>query len=163
MTKYRTATNNWGTFQVDEDSNLPVLPEGQYWKVSQVQGTVMYYYLNLMTHETVERKRWLRRSYMEIQPKVLDTITLQSDDFTPEKTLLKASQLLTTATPEWQEKMRVYEEKAALRRAEQDARYEERRAAELVTTQEQERERDRYRDQLLNGPIFTSAPASRKE
>jgi hypothetical protein len=136
MTATTRVKNVWGVFEVDVESGLPVLPEGQYWKV--VPDTVIktYCHLYLMTNETSFVKRLFRKPRLKIRAKVLEDIIMDQDDLSPEFLLSRACQLLVTTSDEWKEEQRLAE---ALR--------EEVAKSQALSE---------YKAKIFNKPIFTA-------
>jgi hypothetical protein len=77
-----THTNRyWGTFELDDATGLPVLPAGQFWRVSKSVGSS---YVDVQRRE---KRRWGSRPVGKQHP-------VQKNEATPEEILEAAEYIL---------------------------------------------------------------------
>jgi hypothetical protein len=88
-------TNIWGTFDVERESGLPVLPEGQYWKLVKAD-TSQYYYLKWMKQEEETVKRLFRKPVTRPKDRLIGKIIKRESELSRTKLQLSACQLLVS-------------------------------------------------------------------
>lgn len=95
--------NLWGSFTVEAETGLPILPDGQYWKL--MRSSEHHFSLYILTDKTVETKSFFGKRKTKVIPTVIGRIVIDEYEFSPERVQLLACQLITSATPEHQAEM----------------------------------------------------------
>lgn len=91
--------NLWGTFTVSVDTGLPLLPEGQFWKLLKLSDK--WYELKVITYEAKVTRALIGKKKSKKVMRVLYSILITTREFNPDRVQYLACQLLETNTPEW--------------------------------------------------------------
>jgi len=128
------ATNKWGSFTVNTETGLPVLPVSQRWKM--VQATDRFNVLYILEDKTVSRKNIFGKIKSKTVTITVDSIPLYLSEMNPRRVQELACQLITTRTQKWKDDMARSQAYAASRLPNFEAVMEARRIAYRKTQAE---------------------------